>query len=699
MRLNSIELHNWQPFLGKGEDSTLFEIRGDSGQKNMIIYAENTHGKTAIWQAIQFALYGKVNKRKTGWQDGKFKPYIGRSTSEEPLLNQTAKNDGDFSFGVKLEFNHNGDDFTLDRWVSARTGVKLPRNDSEMEQENLFLKNETTGDRINTPQIFLNEILPFDLAQFFMFDGERLDEYRKLFEDTNDVKLKGYIEDILRFPVLTDGTEDFKDIKKRANSKVRQLALRVNADQELADYIEKKSKEHADNEAIKESIVKERDQYDSDLLVVNEFLKEHDKGKEALVQQKIYEDQIEELEGDIKIIQGRLSKELPGKWKTLLSSRISTRLSEFESEITRQTKEREEIGKIKDGIAALNRRLNGEPCITCGHVHNLPSLEEKDQISAEIVRQEEIWKQLEKSSITPDPAILWKKQTALQSMSSSNTLDALCTYESDIIGKKQAIRTANKNLERALKLLEPQMRKKVAENLANQRKLVENKAICENQIRQLEEYNADLDKHINREMEKLQTKSETVAHKKAKKKVVVLEALIRVWEDVTESHREKMRAIVEKNASEMFMSLTNKKKTYSGLRIHSDFQVEILHKKKKRGAEAGSGGQSALMAYSILDSLTRSSGIEFPMIVDTPARSIDSNNLERLFDYLLKESGKQVIILPESKELKPDVGDDRYGSTCAATYSLELIGEDEDLTIRHIRVNNTGKPKEEFSNE
>jgi DNA sulfur modification protein DndD len=157
-----------------------------------------------------------------------------------------------------------------------------------------------------------------------------------------------------------------------------------------------------------------------------------------------------------------------------------------------------------------------------------------------------------------------------------------------------------------------------------------------------------------------------------------------------------MRARVEENASNLFMSLTNKSKTYKGLKIHTDFQVEILHKKKSRGAEAGSGGQSALMAYSILDALTKSSGIEFPMVVDTPARSIDENNLGRLFDYLLLESEKQVIILPESKELKPKDGDDKYGGRCATTYEIELIGKDEDMSQLKLRINNTGKTRKEM---
>ena len=97
-----------------------------------------------------------------------------------------------------------------------------------------------------------------------------------------------------------------------------------------------------------------------------------------------------------------------------------------------------------------------------------------------------------------------------------------------------------------------------------------------------------------------------------------------------------------------------------------------------------------MMAYSVLDSLTRSSDIEFPMIVDTPSRSIDDVNLERLSDYLLLESGKQVLLFPEGKELKPDSGDERYGGHCAATYeiSFDPSTEYEDLSLIDIRIDN-----------
>ena len=132
-----------------------------------------------------------------------------------------------------------------------------------------------------------------------------------------------------------------------------------------------------DTENVKDQLENEKEQHTSKLLIVEKFLSENDKGKEALVQQKIFEKQEEDLEKEIEKIENRLSKELPGKWKTLLSSRIDNRLLEFESELARQKDETEQIGKLKDVIDALDRRLNGDPCVTCGHIHNLPSLKEK----------------------------------------------------------------------------------------------------------------------------------------------------------------------------------------------------------------------------------------------------------------------------------------------------------------------------------
>ena len=115
MRIHSISMDNWQPYYGSGNKSTKIEATGKSGKNCLIVYGQNTHGKTALWQAIQFALYGQVNKRKTGWEDGNYRPFIGESSGKEPLLNITAFNESKFNFGVTLIFDHEGIEYQLDR--------------------------------------------------------------------------------------------------------------------------------------------------------------------------------------------------------------------------------------------------------------------------------------------------------------------------------------------------------------------------------------------------------------------------------------------------------------------------------------------------------------------------------------------------------------------------------------------------------
>ena len=86
----------------------------------------------AIWQAIQFAMYGKVNKRKTGWEDGKYKPLLAFNTGEEPLLNLKAFENDEFHAEVKLKYTHGKDDHILElsRTITLKSGRKTAQSPS-----------------------------------------------------------------------------------------------------------------------------------------------------------------------------------------------------------------------------------------------------------------------------------------------------------------------------------------------------------------------------------------------------------------------------------------------------------------------------------------------------------------------------------------------------------------------------------------
>ncbi len=685
MRIHSISMDNWQPYYGSGNKSTKIEATGKSGKNCLIVYGQNTHGKTALWQAIQFALYGQVNKRKTGWEDGNYRPFIGESSGKEPLLNITAFNESKFNFGVTLIFDHEGIEYQLDRSYKPRTGVNIPRRNNQMDQ-NLSLRNLTEGGFIAEVQEFINNILPENLAQFFMFDGERLDQYRNLFEDTNDVKLKSYIEDILRFPILIKGNEAFSHIKSSEQKKNRKFKISASDNIEL---IRKLKKYQSDLDSVNEIALRyktELEKEQSKLEQTNIWLKANDQGQKAIAQEERYSDDIERINGEISELSRRIKSETPDSWRVLLTPLIDNKLDVLTKQIENQKKIGEQIGGLNVQKESLENQLEGNPCPTCSHIKDKPTGSLKADIQEQILNLEERIKKLSEDRIDPDPNYLHSRERSLRIIRTDKSLNNLMTYDTDLLAQGKNLRTAERHHKAAIKLIGDESEQlAVKRELRNKEQYLENIGVIKAEIKANKDDIRFYENEITRIEKSLggENGGKTIAHKKCEMKIKILESLSKIWNEVTISHRENMRSSVEAYSSFTFKKLTNIK-SYKGLKISDNFQISILGSDGL--SSAGSSGQSALVAYSVLDALTKSSDIEFPLIIDTPGRSIDDTNMQTLFDYLF-DSDRQIFLFPEGKELNPDIGDKRYGHKCAATYELRLNSE-ETKTIPSIRIDN-----------
>ena len=170
--------------------------------------------------------------------------------------------------------------------------------------------------------------------------------------------------------------------------------------------------------------------------------------------------------------------------------------------------------------------------------------------------------------------------------------------------------------------------------------------------------------------------------KKYETAVNVCNLLNNLFSETLGNYRENMRKGVEQKASDIFLSISNNSENYDGLSITKDFSVSIQNKKQK--SDAGSGAQSLVMAYSVIDALSNCSGIEFPMIIDTPGRGLGIENLDNVYSHFLA-SDQQVIFLPNDRELHPDDGDRKYGNMVGYTYKLEKIEKDRSKIVSRIR--------------
>lgn len=683
MRLEKISLHNWQSYYGHGAKATTIRLFGKNDLKNVIVYGQNTRGKTALWEAVRFALYGRVPRRMTGGGERSFKPVFAPDSTREPLLNIAASREGHATVRVELWFDSRGTKYHLDRTYQLRQGVKDPRSDSDFEMR-VVLRNESEAKFEQDPDTFIQNHLPEDLVRFFMFDGERLEEYRGLLQDKNDVELRSYIESILRLPVLTHGANDFADNIRRLQKQIRKFDRDLSSDQNQLRTMEVLEIEIEGLDAVIKSDQAQKDVLDSELAEVTQWLQANDQGKVALAQEETFKKEEVRLEHELQGVERSVRDSMPDLWRTILTPQIDASVERVEREIARQKAEQEKRFQLREEADRLDRELQGEVCWECGRPRAAVDQARADEIHARRAAIDRDVEALARSSVNPDPHELESRLRSLLKMRREQSLQPLLDSEKAILSKRKALREVTEKRKKAEEQLSAEMRREVARRLQDRDGVVARIGVINEQMIGTSEKLKERRDSLHQQSAGLKTEGiKSLAHQKADRAVSILQGLEEVWADSLATYRETMRSKVEALASASFMACSNNADNYSGLSISPEFTITILD--RAGNPDLGSPGQWAIIAYAMLEALTDCSGIEFPMIIDTPGRSIDNEHLANVFARFL-DHGRQVVFLPEGSELDPVDGDARYGHLCSATYSLAKNTDDQ--TTVNLRIDN-----------
>ena len=679
MIIQQITLRNWQGYYGPDHNFSF-----SSNSPSSIIYGKNTFGKTAFWESIEFALYGRVRRRK---QPNKFKPFMSNQSSEKPLLNTDAFNEGKCDFGVEILFSHQESNYRLlRRYYPKYTNKKVEKNSDlnlQIELENL---DDDTSDRfIKNENHWINEnILPERLSKFFLFDAERLEEYEELMDsDRVDVRLKEDIEDIIRSPILKTGSHVFTKLgKSYYNEYDREYAKNLKNEKDRKRH-EELTEAVANLKIAQTKLEDEKKSWDDKITSKEKWLTENDKSKEASIQIKNLKSQLETNEGNISSARDDLKEIIGNAWRVILQEQVNTANERLETEISLQAKMTKRLGVIEEELCDKNDEMEGKPCSHCGAKRHEPKPEERASLNNSILNLKEEQKKLINKSKFPTHDDIWKVRNALRPMTLpvNTTLNNLILKEKNLssflkneFDFKQLLTEAEKlisddkdrDIQSALQELRSFKGKRddVLEKIGTKKSEIKAKSD------ELKGITFSSTKHKSLKMKRLQFGEELCG------------LLSELFTDTLEKYREKMRKGVEERASEIFLSISNNAENYAGLKINSDFTVNILNKKDTM--DAGSGAQSLVTAYSVIDALAQCSGIEFPLVIDTPGRGLGVKNLNNVYTHFLK-TNPQVIFLPNDLELDPEFGDKNYGKYVGTTYELSKVKGDRTEVIPRIK--------------
>ena len=210
MRLKYLVIRDIGPFRGRH----IFDFSDKGEHSGYAFFAKNGRGKTTIYNAMKWALFGTVRQKSklvnTTVVEGKNRPVVDETDQDNMLMNRDAWMD-DTPQSMSVLFIAEGDfgELQVERTASSNS---MARKDKHLDFSlNVSIGGDSFQESAAEEQVA--KIFPSELERFFFIDGEEVEAYTTMMKSSTN----GIIDDIksiLRLPSLTRGVEDLKAVRR-----------------------------------------------------------------------------------------------------------------------------------------------------------------------------------------------------------------------------------------------------------------------------------------------------------------------------------------------------------------------------------------------------------------------------------------------------------------------------------------------------
>ena len=252
MKFLSIGLKNFGRFRGQH----FFTFKTNEEQNVILVKAENDRGKTTLFYAINYALYGGSKRIKIAdW------------------VNLYEAENGSGETSVEIVFENDDEEYRIVRtqkFLQTTVGEDIilePRGDSLSVYEDnkpISFPNE------RTTQDWIEKFLPYNASQFCFFDGEKIQQYMKKTKPGESSQIKKAIETALGITELRNANEDvnfiFENIFK---SREEKLLRASNKDETLKKKLDQYAEE-------KKQILENIKKYKNEMANAEKAIKQYD---------------------------------------------------------------------------------------------------------------------------------------------------------------------------------------------------------------------------------------------------------------------------------------------------------------------------------------------------------------------------------------------------------------------------------------
>lgn len=632
LTLRRLEVEGFGPYL---EPAVLeFPAKGVT-----VVYGDNMAGKTSLMNAIRYAFFGEIHGRGD------------RTRGILTACNRDLTAAGTYGFEVSLAATHDGQDYDIVHDSTAT--VAVPQGDEDFASSVSVRRGGTVLGPTDRTAL-LRAMLPKDVARFFLFDGELLDQYAELLvsESEQGRLISEAIEQILGVPVLRDARDHLTVLGSDASRAKATEASKHQKTQALGVSLQQASD-------TRQAHLDERDREKQRL---EDLYAERDEIETELRRQEVYAVAVERLDAarkDIKTArdaqeakQDDLKEAMAEAWRTALDGPV----------VAAKAKAQE---AVKDAFALVMTSLRADAVETC-HCGTC------DQDVPEDVRARLAATLPEgaTATITGDFAGM----TALARASDLNNFT-----RKDVRGEVRLIWEAI----RAARLAEADAEGRLADanktldghdpDELRRRKTTLTEIggkiqAASDAIKGHEDKIVEQDEAIARFSKRLAAAGtpELAAFEQRERVIARAHA---VFEAAVERYKAELRGRVEASATALFLQMTTEKRDYARLDINDHYGLTIIHT-DGRAEDSRSAGAEQVVALALMGSLQANAPLRGPIVMDTPFGRLDPRHTANVVTTL-PSMAEQVVLFVQEGEIDRATVRELLGGHLKREYQLD----------------------------
>jgi DNA sulfur modification protein DndD len=608
LTIESISIENFR--LLKKMDITLSQ---DSEKPITIIEGNNSLGKTTLMNAIYWCLYGR-------------EPFFLNEGLGKPRINQKVLNDTEVGNKAKASVKVSFSDYKKTTHMVTRELVCRRQNEGTIKVENKkaggqldsgfvideyitveVLKDDGNWkvvDDLNQSVTEINRILPEDIAEFTLFNGEKLDSF---FREKDQTNIRTGIERVSGISITKKSIDHWDKMEKLYKKKVRSTATGAGIQDHVRvrDEMEEKLQSHIEEQNLEEQKKKELEPKQREIMNILrnhplELLKNLESERSSYTNlRKTLRDNKD------RIHQGRVQY-MKENFSPILLNKVLLDTSEV-------IHEAEEMGQIPPAVnlSLLREKIEEGFCI-CGTDLNKDTAA-KGKLNSLL---EEV-----KHSVLASTAIEGREslRRLINLPMKSEIIENLNKFREDYNNAAKAIANNEEKISGITKQLEEHPQEEI-------RKLG----------LQLEDIDKKISKHVNRSKQiqfKIEAAQNTITvkdelidksqgqsldNKRWKKKEEIARKAKESLQEVLEELLEEIKSVVEKRTEKLFKILISRGDEIKKVQIDENYKIRVIDKEEIDTLKDLSAGQTLYLALSFIAAIREVTDMNYPMVIDSP---------------------------------------------------------------------------------